>query len=164
MMLYKVIIVVCFASAVLSAEIRTRGELREVVPVENTQVATTSTGLTWNKYTITATALAAVFIISGISAITSLLLPFLAYKLCYLMGSCNYDLDAYVDDFIAPDAAADPIATEDHHRNRRSTTIDYVGPLIQTLAAAYEKYGEENEQRSSDPAKKKFRMLNYFVR
>lgn len=133
-------------------------------PVEETYTEITPIQFTWNRYTIIATAAAAVVVVAGIAASASLLLPLITYKICYLFGACSYGLDAYVDRYVATDGTTDfadyPVynaapgntgASTTSRRSRRS--LEQLGPIITTLAAAYEKY--ENPQGATG-AKKNF--------
>lgn len=74
---------------------------------------------------------------AGLVVIAAWIVPLIAYKFCYLFGSCEYGLSMYVDQFLLA--------------RRQKRSVEYVGPLLQTLANAYEIYegGDPNDQKKN---------------
>ncbi|KRT86850.1 hypothetical protein AMK59_2482 [Oryctes borbonicus] len=146
------------------------------LPSQNSlQVVDPQTGLIrWNKYTISATILAAVLVVVGIYALTSLSMPLITYKLCYLLGYCQYSLPNYIDEYLqqtqgqsrqkrsteylnlltdtlvtAYEKYGEYLGPQDNKEERDKRQADYLGPLMHTLAVAYEKYQEDNPKKNS---------------
>lgn len=77
----------------------------------------------------------------GIVVLAAWIIPLIAYKFCYLFGSCEYGLGVYVDQFL--------MGGRQNLLQRRS--LDYLGPLLQNLASAYEMYegSDSNDQKKN---------------
>lgn len=115
----------------------------------NKELATTNQELSASTtYKTIAVFTALTMVAAGIVAIVSWMIPLIAYKFCYLFGSCDHSLSTYVDQFL--------IGGRQNSLQKRS--VDYVGPLLQTLANAYEIYegGDPN-----DP-KKNFKRASFY--
>lgn len=110
--------------------------------ITNQEISASST----YKTTAVITALTAVA--AGVVAVASWIIPLIAYKFCYLFGSCDDGLGSYVDQFL--------MGGRQNPFQKRS--LDYLGPVLQTLANAYEIYegGDPN-----DP-KKNFKRGNFY--
>lgn len=130
------IYLVCFALYATAEQI----ESKDVTTMQQ-EVSTSSTYKTIAVLTALAT------VAAGVVAIVAWILPLIAYKFCYLFGSCEYSLGAYVDQFL--------IGGRQNTMQKRS--LEYVGPLLQTLANAYEMY-------ESGDTKKNFKKDNSYRR
>lgn len=92
---------------------------------------------TSSTYKTIAVVTALTTVAAGIVAIAAWIIPLIAYKFCYIFGSCDYGLGVYVDQFLMG--------------GRRKRSEDYVGPLLHTLSKAYDIYAGSDE--ISDPKK-----------
>lgn len=140
------IILLCIFIASTLADVLDNNTVNDASP-SDTQVHAVypeTSAITWNRYTITGTILAAVLVVVGVYALITLFMPLITYKLCYIFGYCPYALPNYIDEYLAE--------AQNHPRLKRST--EYLNLLTDTLAAAYQKYGvylapegENDEQR-----------------
>lgn len=89
---------------------------------------------TSSTYKTVAVLTALTTVAAGIVAIAAWIIPLIAYKFCYIFGSCEYGLGAYVDQFLMG--------------GRQKRSLDYVGPLLQTLANAYEIYEGSDSKKN----------------
>lgn len=108
----------------------------------NKELATTNQELsTSTTYKTIAVLTALTVVAAGIVTIVSGIIPFIAYKFCYIFGTCDHSLSSYVDQFL--------IGGRQNSLQKRS--LDYVGPLLQTLANAYEIYegGDPNDPKKN---------------
>lgn len=96
------------------------------------QILQTQHPITWSSYNIIATTTALVVVAAGVTAFIALILPLIAYKICYLLGSCNDSFFTYVNRFVASDVSP--------RKNFDKRSAEYLGPILQALSVAYEKY------------------------
>lgn len=116
----------------------TEGTSAKEVALSNQEV---SAGTTYRTIAVLA---ALTMVAAGLIAVASWILPLIAYKFCYVFGSCDYALGAYVDQFLL---------------GKRKRSTDYVGPLLQTLADAYDLYegGDPNDPKKNSKKGKYYR-------
>lgn len=131
----------CVFCAFLCAAAQKPADSKDLAPANQAVSANTT-----YKTVAVVTALAAVA--AGVVAIASWIVPLIAYKFCYLFGSCDQSLGTYVDDLL--------LGGRQNPLQKRS--LDYLGPVLQTLAKAYEIYegGDPN-----DP-KKNFKRASFY--
>lgn len=80
-----------------------------------------------------------VVIATGVVALASFIYPLIAIKLCYWFGSCNSGLIA---GYLAQNYLSDSPRIQ-----KRS--LEYLGPILQTLVNAYEIYGSDELKKNS---------------
>ncbi|KAB0801303.1 hypothetical protein PPYR_05657 [Photinus pyralis] len=105
--------------------------------------------ITWNTYNVIATTTAVVVVAAGVTALMALILPLIAYKICYFIGDCEDSFFTHVDKFIASEVSS--------RKNLEKRSLEYVGPILQALSSAYEKY-------ESLQTKKKPEMSTFYRR
>lgn len=98
--------------------------------------------ITWNSYTITATSVAVVVVVSGLIALGAFIWPLIAYKLCYLFGNCDQSLFTYIDQFMTSEMNT--------YKNPQKRSFDSVESILQALALGYEKYGTPELKKKSE--------------
>ncbi|XKL69088.1 hypothetical protein PGB90_006857 [Kerria lacca] len=92
-----------------------------------------------------------------IGVVAWLLSPVLGYRLCTILGNCETEVVSYsnggnLQNFMQPNAFPNVYNTYDSAYNGgyQKRSLNYVGPILKTLASAYEKY----EQSSTSSPKK----------
>lgn len=131
MLLWKVIPTCLFCCLIYTAIAAEKTETKEVAKIPQ-EISNNST------YKTIAVLTALTTVAAGIVALAAWIVPLIAYKFCYFFGSCEYGLDVYVDQFL----------TGGRQNLRQTRSVDYVGPLLQTLAKAYEMYEDDNPKKN----------------
>ncbi|EFA13006.1 hypothetical protein TcasGA2_TC001971 [Tribolium castaneum] len=119
-----------FATLVLISSVATSPTENPTKKDDRTEVA----GLNWSFYKFAA--ISAVVLVAGVGfagLLSLLLLPF-THNVCFLLGTCD-TLDVW-EQFSLPRKV-----------NKRS--IEYLEPMITTLANAYEKYADKDVKKKS---------------
>ncbi|CAH1377634.1 hypothetical protein MTP99_019024 [Tenebrio molitor] len=99
---------------------------------DSTEVA----GLNWSFYNIAALSGAVLVVSAGFAALVAIFLPLFAFTSCYyIFGTCR-DTFNILEDFVIPRKV-----------NKRS--VEYLEPVLTTLANAYEKYADNDVKKKS---------------
>lgn len=98
--------------------------------------------ITWNssRYAVIATVTAIVVVAAGLVAVSAFILPLLTYKLCYIFGDCDQSFFYYVDRFVTEG---------DVRKSVQKRSLEYLGPVMEALSAAYEKYASPELKKNS---------------
>ncbi|EEB18231.1 hypothetical protein Phum_PHUM506450 [Pediculus humanus corporis] len=89
--------------------------------------------------------------IAGIAAILSFLLPMFGFRSCMLFGTCDssYDTTAYSN--VNSNSIYDTQGYGNYQYNGnpyKKRSLEYVGPILKMLTAAYDKYGPKYSRQS----------------
>ncbi|XP_047005001.1 uncharacterized protein LOC124623558 isoform X1 [Schistocerca americana] len=125
---------------------------RHSLPVMNLPVGlrTVTEDLPANVMYFLASAGAIILAVLVIGAILSLILPLFGIKLCYLLGTCEHvtyfsqplgavgtQYDAYANGATFNNPVPSTAYSSSAYQKR---SLEYVGPILKALSAAYEKY------------------------
>lgn len=88
----------------------------------------------------------------GLVILTVVFYPMTAYNVCYALGGCQNTMDDYVDELIGKQ-----LGTARNIRSRNKRSMEYIEPILLTLAKAYEEYGDQDE-------KKNFKIPSYYTK
>ncbi|CAH0562083.1 unnamed protein product [Brassicogethes aeneus] len=112
------------------------------VHTEKQSTALSADGSNWSLYNVAALTTAVIAVSVGLAGLISLFLPVTAYKLCLMLGGCQDTMDRYVDRFIADGSG--------YNAKRGKRSLEYVAPILNTLAAAYDKYADNDLKKKSN--------------
>lgn len=146
MITQAIIIFLCLTTSLAAANDRESVPSKKELP--STEISTYSQSYYNAAIIFTATVLTGV----GLIALTAFFFPVMAYKVCYSLGGCQNTMDAYVDELIGKELGK---ARNIRSRNKRS--MEYIEPILVTLAKAYEEYGDQD-------VKKNFKIPNYYTK
>lgn len=99
----------------------------------------TTSASNWSYYNVAAVGTAILVVSAGLAALMSLFLPVMTFKLCLMLGGCQDTLDRYVDRLIV-----------DSYPRRQKRSMEYIEPILNTLASAYEKYADDDVKKKSN--------------